>query len=279
MGHPVTFDLAVSGDGGYTTTLPFEITVGDRTAIYADDFSLDQGWSGLGGAGEWTIGPATGGLGSDSYGGPDPEVDHTPTGDNGVLGNDLTPGYGGDYNPNLSTTYWVTSPVIDCFNFTSVQMQFFRWLGVESKTYDHAYLQVYDGSTWVTLFENTNTIDDGSWIAEEYDLTPYADENPDFQIRFGIGLTDGYWQYCGWNIDDITLKGYEQQSYICGDIDGDSEGPNVADLTYLVDYLFHGGSPPPVIETANVDGEGGINVVDLTYLVAYLFEGGPEPVC
>lgn len=66
---------------------------------------------------------------------------------------------------------------------------------------------------------------------------------------------------------------------ICGDIDADGSGPNVADLTYLVDYLFRGGPPPPVMDAANVDGDNGINVADLTFLVDYLFRGGPEPVC
>lgn len=66
---------------------------------------------------------------------------------------------------------------------------------------------------------------------------------------------------------------------ICGDVNGDGTGPNVADLTYLVDYLFRGGPPPPVPEMANVNGIGGINIADLTYLVSYLFRGGPEPVC
>jgi len=75
-------------------------------------------------------------------------------------------------------------------------------------------------------------------------------------------------------------------SYICGDIDGITGpgGPiDVADLTYLVAYLFQGGPPPPVIAAANVDGivgpGGPVDVADLTYLVAYLFQGGPEPVC
>ncbi len=65
----------------------------------------------------------------------------------------------------------------------------------------------------------------------------------------------------------------------CGDIDGDGTGPNVADLTYLVDYLFAEGPPPPELETANVDGDNGVNVADITYLVEYLFFDGPGLVC
>lgn len=68
--------------------------------------------------------------------------------------------------------------------------------------------------------------------------------------------------------------------WICGDVDGGGDGPNVQDLTYLVSYLFKGGPPPPVMEASDADGSGGgPNVTDLTYLVAFLFKGGPPPVC
>ncbi len=77
-------------------------------------------------------------------------------------------------------------------------------------------------------------------------------------------------------------------SYSCclhrGNIDGIvmPAGPiDVSDLTYMVDYLFSGGPPPPCDEEGNVDGlvgpSGPIDISDLTYLVAYLFSGGPEP--
>ncbi|HWR82216.1 MAG TPA: trypsin-like peptidase domain-containing protein [Candidatus Deferrimicrobium sp.] len=68
--------------------------------------------------------------------------------------------------------------------------------------------------------------------------------------------------------------------YYCGDVDGDRLGPNVADLTYLVSYLFAAGPPPPFFEAADVDGSTGVpNVSDLTYLVYYMFTLGPPPIC
>jgi hypothetical protein len=65
-----------------------------------------------------------------------------------------------------------------------------------------------------------------------------------------------------------------------GNVDGIIQGGapiNVADLTYLVDYLFRGGPPTPRYEEGNVDGNNGTNIADLTYLVDYLFRGGPPP--
>ncbi len=63
-------------------------------------------------------------------------------------------------------------------------------------------------------------------------------------------------------------------------IRGDSDynmSLNVADLTFLVNYLFKGGSAPICSEEGDVNGDGGINVADLTYLVNYLFKGGAAP--
>jgi hypothetical protein len=69
-----------------------------------------------------------------------------------------------------------------------------------------------------------------------------------------------------------------------GNVDGiiGVGGPvDIADLTYLVAYLFSGGMQPPCPEEGNIDGltgaGGPIDVTDLTYLVAYLFSGGPPP--
>lgn len=245
-GHPITFQLELSGDGGYVGAVEFEFIIGHREVFFSDDFSTDQGWTGFDGEGEWTIGPAVGGSGSDTYGGPDPSEDHSPSADNHVLGNDLTLEEG-DYNGSLNGTYWITSPVFDCSPFTGVQMTIYRWLGVERSRYDHAYLQVYDGSSWVTIFENgSSTIDDSSWSEQFYDLCQYADSNPDFQIRFGIGPTDYSMNYCGWNIDDVELKAYGEPP---------SDPPElVYEPTAIIDSLHQGDSTVDTIKVYNIGG-------------------------
>ncbi len=224
-GHEMVFNLAVTADNGYTASLTFDFIVGDRMSFFVDDFSMDRGWIGLGGDAEWTIGPATGGTGSDGSGASDPAYDHTPTGDNGVLGNDLTSGIGGDYSNNLSTQYYAYSPVIDCGDFTSAQLTYYRCLGVESS--DHVNLQVYDGSTWVTLFQNTSTINETAWTEQYHNISSYADGNNSFQIRFSLGTTDNSSQYCGWNIDDLSIKGYDQSGGVNALLD--IENAEVAD--------------------------------------------------
>ena len=203
LGHAVTLSLEVTAANGYATTLDFQIIVGDRVVVFFDDFSDDLGWTGWGTAGEWMRGSPAGGSG---YNGADPSEDVSPSTDNFVAGNDITETW--CYSNSLSSTYWLTSPVFDLSGFHGVELRFWRWLGMESSSYDHAYFEVFDGTEWVRLYENGGSFQDASWTEMFYDVAEYADSNANFQFRFGLGSTDGSVQYCGWNIDDVELKGY-----------------------------------------------------------------------
>jgi len=67
--------------------------------------------------------------------------------------------------------------------------------------------------------------------------------------------------------------------FICGDMDASGGDVNIADLTYLVAYLFQGGPDPVPLAAGNIDCSTSEepNIADLTYMVAYLFSGGPYP--
>jgi len=67
-----------------------------------------------------------------------------------------------------------------------------------------------------------------------------------------------------------------QSQYLCGDADGSGE-INVADVIYLVEYIFFGGPEPVPYLGGDCDANGAVNIADLTYLVTYLFSGGPAP--
>jgi len=199
LGYAVPVSMSLSGDGGFAGSLAFNVTIGDRVAFFVDDFSFDQGWTGMGTSAEWERGSPAGGGG-------DPSTDHSPSSDNFVLGNDLSTD--GQYNNSIGITYWATSPVIDAANMSGTQMTYFHWNGCESNSYDHMYFEAFDGASWVRLWENSSTFQEGEWNEEFYDLAGIADSNPNFQIRFGMGSTDGSQTYSGWNIDDIEILGY-----------------------------------------------------------------------
>jgi hypothetical protein len=53
----------------------------------------------------------------------------------------------------------------------------------------------------------------------------------------------------------------------------------VADIVYLVSYLFKGGPPPFVSQAGDFNCDGQITVADVIYLLNYLFKGGPPAPC
>ncbi|MFH1686117.1 MAG: hypothetical protein ABIE70_01180 [bacterium] len=89
-------------------------------------------------------------------------------------------------------------------------------------------------------------------------------------------MGQGYWPA----MSSVVAPGCCQ---IVGDVNHDGAGPDIADLVYLVNYMFNGGPPPPCDEgglfvEADVNGDGaGPDIADLVYLVNYMFNGGPPP--
>ncbi len=69
-------------------------------------------------------------------------------------------------------------------------------------------------------------------------------------------------------------------AFVCGDVDGSGEGPDIADLVYLVDYMFAGGPDLPYEPAGDADGSGGtLDVADLVWLVDFMFASGPALQC
>jgi len=179
---------------------PFSAVIAtDAIVAFDDDFETDKGWTISGGL--WERGTPTGGGGE--YGGPDPTSGHG--GSAGVFGYNLD----GDYTASMPERH-LTSPALDCSDITGIRLKFWRWLGVEQPSYDHAYLRISNnGTTWNTIWTNDAEVTDYEWLEMEYDISAYADNQATVYIRFTMGTTDGSWQFCGWNIDDLTVIGYE----------------------------------------------------------------------
>ncbi len=68
--------------------------------------------------------------------------------------------------------------------------------------------------------------------------------------------------------------------FICGDVNSDSTFQGIIELTYLVDFIFRGGPPPPDFRPADLDGIPGFQgILELTYMVDFVFRGGAPPSC
>jgi hypothetical protein len=99
-----------------------------------------------------------------------------------------------------------------------------------------------------------------------------------FGSSASYGLSHGFWQEFGGG--GATCCNHDG---IRGDADG-SGSINVGDPTFLTDYIFFGGDPPPCQDPdgtypeGDADASGSINVGDPTYLTDYIFFGGPDPL-
>lgn len=176
-------------------------------AYFEDSFANNsKGWT-L--SGKWAIGSATASI-LPTYAvtppfGADPSLDHTNTADNGIAGVAI----GGDIGPALleSLTY-MTSPVINLSNAQgTVYLEFWRVLNSDYPNYADSTIDVWNGSSWVTIFSvpsNGPHVAETMWTKVSYDVTAY--KNAAFQVRFGHSVTGAAAYTVGsWNIDDLRV--------------------------------------------------------------------------
>lgn len=229
------FEVASSSPNCYTAEDDnggsyYSVETDGWQAFYSEVFDTDPGWAidnGSEPAEGWAFGQPTGEA-QDTYGGPDPTAG--ATGDS-VYGVNL----GGDIPADLSDNELkLTSPVVDLSAANSVQVRFQRWLGVEQDSYDHARirLSVDGGLTWDTVWENGgSTIDDTQWSEMIVEL-PAAAGQSQVQVQWTYGSTDGSWNYCGWNIDDVVIEGGVSCSAMAGVFADGFEGGDLVAWDY-----------------------------------------------
>ena len=100
----------------------------------------DPGWST---EAQWAFGIPSGG-GSHCW---DPTSGHNGA---NVYGYNL----GGDYTTRMSARHLTTTP-LDCSGYENITLSFWRWLGVETASFDHAKVEVSnDGSNWTSVWEH-----------------------------------------------------------------------------------------------------------------------------
>ncbi len=120
----------------------------------------------------------------------------------------------------------------------------------------------------INLFITVNaTVTNGNTIL---DLGVFGGEPP-VECAFSDVNSNVY--YCSELFDGIlTTIGSD-----CGDLNDDGI-INIADLTYLISYLYQAGPTPSPLCIGDINRDGIVNISDLTYLITYLYSGGPAPV-
>jgi len=172
------------------------------------------------------------------------------------------------YTPNGDTQCWeyiFTMDDEDCFRqHGTPENPIVYWLSVQAFLQDDVWF-----FGWKSSSEHWN--DDAVWALE---TGPPA--FPWVEMRYIPPHP-----YAGESVDlAFSIYGQTGCCVIRGDIDHNGSGPDIADLVYLVAFMFNGGPPPPCMEEADVNGDGSAvpDIADLVYLVAYMFQGGPPPV-
>ncbi len=232
----------------------YDFTTYQIVELYSEPMNTDPGWTIS--AGNWEFGQPTGQGGE--HGDPDPTSGYTGT---NVYGYNLY----GDYE-NYMNACRLTSTPVNCSGALGTKLSFYRWLGVESSTYDHAVLDVSnDGTNWDEYFHNSSSLSDGEWVKQTYDISETADGQSTVYIRWTMGPTDSSYVYCGWNIDDMVIS-YEApcdapyliyESHTVDDSGGNDDGeanPGESIASELVFYnnsIFDATGVTALITTGN----------------------------
>lgn len=215
-------------------TAPTLVTL---TSVYWENMDSDPGWQGLGATdgGGWAWGTSTGAS--------DPGTAATGASWVGFNMSDYVETTdalaqpvileGGEYAPDMGPVS-VSTGAISINGAAYVQLDFMRWLGVESNEYDHASIEVtVDGVNWNTVWANGEEgIDDESWISVSYDLSQWAGGHDTMYLRWTMGPTDDSFQYGGWNIDDVRVLVGEQSASV----------PRLPDMPLKPLQAFHAGA-------------------------------------
>ncbi|OGC84119.1 MAG: hypothetical protein A2W07_05130 [candidate division Zixibacteria bacterium RBG_16_43_9] len=135
-----------------------------------------------------------------------------------------------------------------------------------------------------------NWSDPNPWEQLRYDLYVSTSKifNPDstsiydslLSRQFIDTLATGryYWKVRAYNssIERWSSQIRTLMSVLRGDANNDAK-VTIADVVYLVNYLFKGGPPSYLLEAGDANCDGNVTVSDVIYLINYLFKGGPKP--
>jgi hypothetical protein len=85
---------------------------------------------------------------------------------------------------------------------------------------------------------------------------------------------------------DAVTYAPQQDTLYCTSIGlserGDATGDgviNVADVMYMINYLYRSGPPPISFEAGDANCDGDHGILDIVFLINYLYKGGPPPGC
>jgi hypothetical protein len=127
-----------------------------------------------------------------------------------------------------------------------------------------------DRSTTEEVFYNVDIITNIGGNIASSPLSSLAD----WFTYQGTGKLE-YVETADWHSTSITSH-IAYNATNCGDFDG-SGSINIADVIYVIRYIFSGGFPPIDIHGGDVDCDNTCDISDIVYLLTYVFSGGATP--
>jgi hypothetical protein len=182
---------------------------------------------------------------------------------------------------------------LDFSNGIDVVIDSFSMTGCRTETFDTVYMKHYNPGSQATFHLSAG-------VESTAPVLP-AGAGPILKVFFSTGTdaevgdsvqldVDGYASHTpgffGDKLDYVpALQNGALTCMSCcagtrGNVNADEyDRCDIADLIYLVTYMFSGGPESDCFKEADIDASGSINVADLTFLVSYMFSGGfpPQP--
>ncbi len=134
--------------------------------------------------------------------------------------------------------------------------------------------------------DGLNHLENGTNHGDAYDVFPgpanlYTEfanlTNPSTASYYGVPNQAAIWDI---RLDaaakTVTFNLEATFNQTIGDVDGDGS-ITIADVVFLINYIFLGGAAPYPISLGDVDCSGSINIADVVYLINYVFSHGPAP--
>jgi hypothetical protein len=160
---------------------------------------------------------------------------------------------------------------------------------------DNSFIVLSPGSTNLTydiILKNSSPWIDWEYPSGQLTVLPTTIDTINFDV-ISDGLVPGTYAdtFLIFNPLD-TVAGYfeitvpitlsiasELATSICGDVNNNGIGPDIADLVYLVQYMFVDGPPPPMMDQVKYGGDSQIDITNLTAMIDFMFRSGPPLNC
>jgi len=128
--------------------------------------------------------------------------------------------------------------------------------GYSSYNQNEFVLEFSHGNFSVIVYDSTSvvwmvTVADGSYTSNRFGFYDFSSQDIEFRV---------------WLQDDPP----------CGDADR-SWQVDIDDVSYVVEYVFAGGTRPYPWYSADVDCSGDVDIDDVVWLINYIFSGGNAP--